>query len=254
MTPPKAKSLLLAFTARRRGYRLGIVGNYGDKVPEGVIQRLKAFIRRWEKDWRTLLALRAHEIANETSEFSRIITADTLYTGSTQSPLWSDQDARYRRTAGGNSTAFEAWKGDVSRITQHRKTSIGPGGIMKSYVEPDEFTALKNSFRYAVNTASVSRRIFTTDNGFVGMGPASVDSRDKVYIVPGSRVPLILHRDRRAKLCSENTVRDLICDGSHKCEYGFHDTHALVGDAYVHGVMDGEFIDSSKRPEKLYLN
>ncbi|KAK4140057.1 heterokaryon incompatibility protein-domain-containing protein [Dichotomopilus funicola] len=69
-------------------------------------------------------------------------------------------------------------------------------------------------------------RLFRTAGGYLGFGTECVQVGDLVYIVPGSRVPLLL---RRAKL-------DRTEDQSRKSR------HRLVGGAYLHGVMDGECV------------
>jgi hypothetical protein len=61
-------------------------------------------------------------------------------------------------------------------------------------------------------------RPFRTRNGYFGIGTQSLREGDSVWIVPGCPVPLILRR-------VESGVR-----------------YRLVGGSYVHGVMDGEFL------------
>ncbi|KAH7312693.1 heterokaryon incompatibility protein-domain-containing protein, partial [Stachybotrys elegans] len=60
--------------------------------------------------------------------------------------------------------------------------------------------------------------IFLTSKGFMGLGSESMFPEDEVWIVKGSRAPLILRRQA----------------------VGLHE---LVGGAYVHGLMHGEALD-----------
>lgn len=60
-----------------------------------------------------------------------------------------------------------------------------------------------------------SRRLVTTKKGFMGIAPLTVHKGDELFILPGGRMPMVL-RSRGVE--------------------GYH----LVGDAYVHGIMQGE--------------
>lgn len=64
-----------------------------------------------------------------------------------------------------------------------------------------------------------SRTMFCTSNGYLGLGPDGIASGDLVVILLGASVPLVLRQQEGA-------------------------VHEVVGDAYVHGIMDGEFMDS----------
>jgi hypothetical protein len=62
------------------------------------------------------------------------------------------------------------------------------------------------------------RRFITTDNGYIGMAVSNARQGDLIVIAFGSSVPLIFRP----------AVQD--------------DTYILVGESYIHGVMDGEAI------------
>ena len=76
---------------------------------------------------------------------------------------------------------------------------------------------------------NVSRRPFITENGYVGVGPKSIEKGDEVIVFLGADTPHILRA----------------IDGTKG--------HVLVGDAYVHGVMDGEFMEGHPIIEVLQL-
>lgn len=67
------------------------------------------------------------------------------------------------------------------------------------------------------------QRPFCTRQGYFGIGTQCLRKDDTVWIVPGSRVPLILRE----------------IDGSNR--------YRLVGGAYVHGVMNGEALKRNDR-------
>jgi hypothetical protein len=69
-------------------------------------------------------------------------------------------------------------------------------------------------------------RLFRTAGGYLGIGTECVQVGDLVYIVPGSRVPLLLRRVKLER--TEDQPRE--------------SRHRLVGGAYLHGVMDGECV------------
>ena len=64
------------------------------------------------------------------------------------------------------------------------------------------------------------RSIFTTDRGYIGVGPPNLREDDVVCILYGSHVPHILRQQ------------------------GQSDQYLHVGDSYVHGVMSGEAVKS----------
>ena len=58
---------------------------------------------------------------------------------------------------------------------------------------------------------------YMTKQGFIGLGPLSVEPLDQVWILQAAKVPFILRpMDRHGKF-------------------------NLIGETYVHGFMDGEF-------------
>ena len=65
-------------------------------------------------------------------------------------------------------------------------------------------------------------RLFFTANGFVGVGPAAMESGDFICILAGGPLPYVLR-----------PVPDAAC----------LNTFELVGSCYVHGVMDGQAVD-----------
>jgi hypothetical protein len=64
------------------------------------------------------------------------------------------------------------------------------------------------------STFCSGRRFFTTQNGWIGLGPEKLQPGDKVCIFNGGKVPYILRLTE--------------------------DYHQFLGDCYVHGIMDGE--------------
>ena len=89
---------------------------------------------------------------------------------------------------------------------------------------------------------SDSRRLFISrEERYVGLAPKSAKVGDEVWIVPGSRTPFVLRR-REGPIDRQEEGRD-------GREYEF------LGEAYVHGLMGGEFFQrgSEARVEDLVL-
>lgn len=77
------------------------------------------------------------------------------------------------------------------------------------------------NFRYfdrVQGQTSTDRSLFLTSKGYIGLGPKSMRAEDEVFFLRGSHVPLVLRR---------NVGKS---------------THCLVGEAYLHGFMQGEML------------
>ncbi|KAF2488650.1 HET-domain-containing protein [Lophium mytilinum] len=75
---------------------------------------------------------------------------------------------------------------------------------------------------------NAGRRPFITENGYVGVGPKDLKSGDEAVVVLGAAVPYVLRMERNGR-------------------------RVLLGDAYVHGVMDGEILEGDSVVEVFEL-
>lgn len=75
---------------------------------------------------------------------------------------------------------------------------------------------------------NAGRRPFITENGYVGVGPGCLEKGDEVVLFLGGSVPYVLRTDSTGR-------------------------RVILGDGYVHGVMDGEFMEGSPTVEVLEL-
>jgi hypothetical protein len=75
-----------------------------------------------------------------------------------------------------------------------------------------------SAFHLAVTVRANDRRLFRTHNGYLGLGPKSLQIGDSIWILPDALVPMAF---RTAPSNLANKYR-------------------LVGEAYVHGIMHGE--------------
>lgn len=78
-----------------------------------------------------------------------------------------------------------------------------------------------------------NRRPFLSDKGYVGLGPATMERNDVIYVISGAKFPYVL-RQRRDVRCGLPA-------------------YELVGEAYVHGIMYGEILSRGPRWEEITL-
>lgn len=142
-----------------------------------------------------------------------------------------DQDA-YWRTLIANMSAtaepapatlgpsFQAW---LSLLHYRAQWNVGPRTqpSMQDIQQAD-------MFRIAFSKHGLLRRFFTTHGGYMGIGPPGIADRgvDVVALLLGATSPFILR---------ENSA-------SSEVEAG-RTTYSLVGECYVHGLMNGEEMD-----------
>ncbi|KAH7317428.1 heterokaryon incompatibility protein-domain-containing protein, partial [Rhexocercosporidium sp. MPI-PUGE-AT-0058] len=77
------------------------------------------------------------------------------------------------------------------------------------------------------------RRLFMTRNGYLGLGREDILVGDKLFILAGGQIPFLLRQSRNEFVPEEE---------SHSSRL----VYRLVGELFVHGVMDGEIIESHK--------
>ncbi|GAB1205249.1 hypothetical protein APSETT445_003922 [Aspergillus pseudonomiae] len=71
------------------------------------------------------------------------------------------------------------------------------------------------------------RLLYRTKRGYIGLGPWSVQAGDEVWVIAGARTPFVLRKSLINN--SSDTER-----------------RSLIGETYVHGIMDGEVISSAQ--------
>lgn len=89
----------------------------------------------------------------------------------------------------------------------------------KSVRSQAEWSRPMADFRREVDLTLGTRRLFRTEGGLLGIGPLEINMGDEVWILAGAKTPLVLR------------------DGS-------PGRKKLLGEAYVHGLMHGEVLDT----------
>lgn len=122
----------------------------------------------------------------------------------------------------------ESWNKHKDKVLRHKEslpTGIKLGGVVTA-LSGGIFamaTSLPKGGPYVTAVLRMGgRRPFLTADRRVGLGPLDMQAGDTLAILNGVDVPFILRH-----------------------EGGQAESYRLVGEAYVHGVMDGEFADPS---------
>jgi hypothetical protein len=84
--------------------------------------------------------------------------------------------------------------------------------------------------RYAssVEMATSGRRLFISSKGYIGLGPPHLRKGDIIVIFLGAELPCLVRYQK---------------------DFGFE----FVGEVYVHGIMDGEFMNGEREIEQFEL-
>ncbi|KAH6629590.1 heterokaryon incompatibility protein-domain-containing protein [Boeremia exigua] len=247
-----------------RGYVVAKVISVAAEIPQPTLERLRQAIRSWCTWWSN--HTQQDEAFDDNSVFYTAMCGHLLHNphGSSNSVV---EHSNYRRSdASAILQACKVWLTDTT-TQRNRKTAMIGDLVANSYQEPVAVTRLKNSYFYSVRAATSSRRLFTfrrnnaslnelppkTD---IGVGPLNIQAGDIIYIPDGSKVPLII---RRAPTEPGHTFmpgaqsygistpeRGGINVGSEAQLY------RLIGDAYVHGFMDGEALWRSSKVSVLF--
>lgn len=104
---------------------------------------------------------------------------------------------------------------------------------------------LKDNIEYHV----LGRNFFTTSDGLLGFGPATMLPGDEIWVLFGSKVPFILR-----PLCHNSrgsTPQGFVNRGAGVNVRDLN-RHIVVGDCYVQGIMQGEAV-SSGRETQVFL-
>ncbi|KAG8169608.1 hypothetical protein KVR01_000353 [Diaporthe batatas] len=218
----------------------------------------------WERVSRPASALYeygASEIAATVWDaFWRTLCADLIYL-----PSAFTEKNKFRRTKPADSISFEKWRTGQDLASDHRRTSIVHGMFIDSVSEEDvEAQHNYETFHRSIECATRGRSFFLTEKGGMGLGPETCQKGDEVHLVLGSRVPMILRASDRTRKCEGKRVERLVLSAEEenvmiaagrpgaaetlkardrakdsRCYEDHAGCFALVGEAYVHGIMDG---------------
>ena len=94
-------------------------------------------------------------------------------------------------------------------------------------------------FGLAVSGCAYRRKLFVTGKGYVGVVPPGSGVGDEICIFRGSQTPSVI-RERKTEGHVDGGVDEK--------------SYTLVGECYVHGMMDGEMWSLGKKYEFFELH
>lgn len=114
------------------------------------------------------------------------------------------------------------------REMPHKKSNDSDNSSTPGKLQTEMETLLQYLFplRFALNSTTTGKGFFITARGYLGLGPLNSKPGDEVCVLEGAPVPYVLR--------SAGNLHGMTTDKQR------HFT--LVGEAYVHGVSDGEWI------------
>jgi len=259
-----------------KGFFVDEVALVGVQLPNGQVNRVRATVSEWldlVQPTNKNPFLQAHQPRNgqEKAEavvyplggthenaFWRTLCADVLHVSKSEIKSNSSK-AIYRRADDSGLAAYRAWRAVDQEMSQ-RQTSI-IDGQWQDAAEPQEVNEKKNAFHYAMESASSSRIFFVTGKGYMGIGPSSMKKGDLVCVLLGSSVPFILRQSSEPRVCVLEKLRVLVADPEEQnqaptCSQTHTRCYSLIGDTYVHGIMDGRAVKAartSRNPKSIYL-
>ncbi|KAH6512285.1 hypothetical protein HBI81_231520 [Parastagonospora nodorum] len=157
-------------------------------------------------------------------------------------------DPRGRYGSGGN--AF--WRtmcGDTMRHNYKHRRAVDADCLVyvawRRYADSQDYMRPNDGiveFSGSYNTVRIGRKFCITSGGYIGWVPFASAPGDMVVIMPGGKIPYIL--------------RPFIDDGAEEAvatwDAGWPENptvvphYTFIGDAYIHGIMDGEAYDEEK--------
>ncbi|MCJ1259478.1 hypothetical protein MMC24_007316 [Lignoscripta atroalba] len=165
--------------------------------------------------------------------FWRTLCGDTVISPNPNSPI-----STFHRATIQNYQDFLFWcrAHEPGLLPNSTIPSEDTGPLLQDTVPTQKsLDSIRNAMEPAIRTATTMRRLFITRKGRLGLGPPQTVGGEKIFVLYGGKAPFVL----RAK--TEKTIND----GPVPC-------YELVGDCYVHGIMDGEAMDL-KLPESEVL-
>lgn len=247
------------------GYHIDSIGAvYSVNQATGDKERLRASVMEWRESmaWPDHAPYRRGGTVH--AAFWRTICGNAVYV-----PGAKTERARFRAAAAADSVTYRDWSLPPRvDVLKHRRTSIISGTVQGPLEEQDarEVEALKrrNAFHLSVDRASRGRCFFVTKHGLMGLAAPGTRAGDDVFALQGSRVPLVLRRASGSRRCLEKVVEKLVLSTEEEkakvrvgesataadlstqeaarfrvCNETHDVSYQVVGDAYVHGVMDG---------------
>lgn len=99
--------------------------------------------------------------------------------------------------------------------TTERAAVVLPSDVLPEIPMQQRCAAFQEDFITAIEASLQFRTLFVTQTGYIGLGPLTMQATDMVCVLLGCSVPVVIRREGPNRL-------------------------VLVGECYMHGIMDGE--------------
>jgi hypothetical protein len=203
------------------------ISSVGEALGTGIYGDTAALFRSW------------HRLAETTLPLQDYISSGTLYNAFWRT-LCMDysqtSDRRFERSKENRRAIYDLWwQSFVQKpvVQQSDTCDSEVGKEIKLDTQPHMVSKEVQEFGASVGVGGWDRRFFISEKGYIGLAPYNAAPVDKIAVLFGGKVPYILRRNEPGSLGSSDA------------------TWTFLGDSYVHGIMDGEVIESLERGEVM---
>lgn len=186
------------------GRRIDTIKQVGSAVKSRSWQHIRDVLQTWY-DLADLIVSNVYLESPAEGAFWRTVMGDSLYEGITM----PGRDDVWRRMSNEDSASLQDWLSSVL-------------WSMSTNTEPPISAWLRT-----LVSVTYGRAMFQTLQGYLGLCGPKTQEGDEVWILKGGKVPFVL------RPCYND---------SHSLQDCPPDWYKLVGDAYLHGYMDGEIV------------
>lgn len=99
--------------------------------------------------------------------------------------------------------------------TTERADVVLPADVLPDMPMEKRCEAFQEDFISAIETSLQFRTLFVTQSGYIGLGPLTMQPTDMICVLLGCSVPVVIRKESLNR-------------------------HVLIGECYMHGIMDGE--------------
>ncbi|KAH8780991.1 heterokaryon incompatibility protein-domain-containing protein [Diaporthe sp. PMI_573] len=152
------------------------------------------------------------------------------------------KDDEFRRMDGKHNFLLQFWRDEVLRLFSTNQAR--PPGMKPQPHDYPHMAAFNveniSTIREPITTSALGRRLMVTKKGYIGLAPHRCQPGDHVAILAGGAVPFVLRKNGVGRQDNESV----------NLGNGSAASYEVIGDAYVHGIMDGEAFKICRRDEE----
>lgn len=206
---------------------VSIIGSVVTKVQDLGLELPINSVTDLLKEWKSMSEICSHTYGSNLEEaFRRTLLADAIggkrYQGNAHSAVITKETDR------GAFVNDSVWKSspDFVYLIEGR---LGKAEKESESSLEEQLNSRIDLLEASMKRAAIKRAFFVTEKGYMGLGPSNMEEGDFLYVLSGGQVPFILRPTTLVE--------------------GF----SLVGESYVHGIMDGEATVLGIDMDTIYL-